>query len=89
MIELLRRLRVGGLAILHIPIAKTNYYFDAAEYLGSETAGTCMEMHILPKANIHKASRLCDCDLIYSFCEGGCGYGAYTEFMVFRRRSSS
>ena len=84
-IDLLGLLKTGGLAILHIPIAKAFYKFDANEYLLSVEAGNSMEMHILPKANLYKAAKTAGCDIIYSYCDGGCGGDIYSEIIVFQR----
>ena len=82
---LLGLLNAGGLAMLHIPIAKAFYKFDANEYLLSAEAGNSMEMHILPKANLYKVAKAARCDIIYSYCDGGCGGDIYSEIIVFQR----
>lgn len=83
--DLLRLLKSGGLAILHVPIAKACYKFDPNEYLLSAEAGNTMEMHILPKANLYKVAKATGCNIVYSYCDGGCGGDIYSEIIVFQR----
>jgi SAM-dependent methyltransferase len=83
--DLLRLLKSGGLAILHVPIAKACYKFDHNEYLLSAKAGNTMEMHILPKANLYKVAKATGCNIVYSYCDGGCGGDIYSEIIVFQR----
>ena len=85
--ELLNLLATGGLAILHIPIAKAYYQFNATDYLRSETAGKAMEMHILPKANLYKIAKASNCEIVYSTCAGGCGGDLYSEIVVFKKKT--
>jgi len=82
---LLGILSPGGIAILHIPIAKAFYKFDVAFYLGDEASGQSMEMHILPKANLYRLARKQSCEIVYSWCDGGCGGDIYSEIQVFRK----
>ncbi len=82
---LLQLLAAGGIAILHIPIAKAYYQFDAQAYLADERSGQSMEMHILPKANIYQVARQASCDIVDSFCIGACGDDIYSEILVFRK----
>jgi len=84
--HLLGLLRPGGLAVLHIPTAKANYRFNLEDYLQSETSGTTMEMHILPKSNQYEAAKRSGCDIAFSFCDGGCGADIYSEIVVFRKQ---
>lgn len=83
--SLLRLLAPGGIAILHIPIAKAFYQFDVQAYLGDKSSGQSMEMHILPKANIYGVAREAGCEIVYSCCDGGCGSDIYSEILVFRK----
>ena len=83
--DLLGLLNTGGLAILHVPITRAFYKFDANEYLLSAEAGNSMEMHILPKANLYKVAKAASCEIIYSYCDGGCGGDIYSEIIVFQR----
>jgi len=83
--SLLRLLAPGGIAILHIPIAKASYQFDVQAYLGDNRSGQSMEMHILPKANICRVARGAGCEIVYSYCDRGCGGDIYSEMLVFRR----
>ncbi|MFN9621928.1 MAG: methyltransferase domain-containing protein [Cyanobacteriota bacterium] len=83
---LLGLLSVGGLAILHVPIAKASYRFDVEEYLHAQNSGQSMEMHILPKANLYKLAKKSGCNIVYSFCDGGCGGDIYSEIVVFQRQ---
>ena len=84
-LSLLRLLSTGGIAILHIPIAKASYEFDVKSYLASEKSGKSIEMHILPKKNLFQAARNSGCEIVYSCCEGGCGIDIYSEIVVFRK----
>jgi SAM-dependent methyltransferase len=84
--NLLNLLATGGLAILHVPIAKTFYSFDVDNYVKDENSGKSMEMHILPKANLYNVAEKCKCEIAFSYCAGGCGGDIYSEFMVFRRK---
>ncbi|MEB3318322.1 MAG: class I SAM-dependent methyltransferase [Cyanobacteriota bacterium] len=87
--DLLQLLAIGGVALLHIPIAKAYYQFDAIGYLQSDTAGREMEMHILPKANLYNIARSNNCEIVYSYCAGGCGGDVYSEIVVFRKSSGT
>ena len=82
---LLGLLSPGGIAILHLPIAKARYEFNVDEYLSDENCGRSMEMHILPRANLYRLAEGCGCQIVYSFCEGGCGVDIYSEIVVFQR----
>jgi len=84
--QLLQMLALGGLAVLHVPIAKANYDFGVNTYLVDEESGRGMEMHILPKANLYRLASLNGCQIVYSCCDGGCGEDVYSEFVVFRKR---
>ncbi len=84
--DLLPLLATGGIAMLHIPIAKACYQFDVNTYLQDPRSGTTMEMHILPKANLHQLATKAHCDIVYSCCVGGCGGDLYSEIVVFRKR---
>jgi hypothetical protein len=44
-----------------------------------------MEMHILPKANLYRLAREQSCEIVYSWCDGGCGGDIYSEIQVFRK----
>jgi SAM-dependent methyltransferase len=84
--DLLNLLSPGGLAILHIPIAKASYRFDVDNYINDKNSGRAMEMHILPKANIFKLAESSCCEIAFSCCVAECGGDIYSEFIVFRRR---
>ena len=82
---LLGLLSPGGIAILHLPIAKARYEFNAAKYLRDENSGRFMEMHILPRANLYRLANGSGCKIVYSFCDGGCGEDIYSEIVVYQR----
>lgn len=87
--SLLDHLRPGGLAFLHVTLAKAGYEgFSVRDYLGSEHAGTRMEVHFLPRANINELARRAGCEIVASECIGGNDY-AYSEEFVFRRRADA
>jgi len=83
--SLLALLAPGGIAILHIPIAKAYYQFDVKAYLADENSGKSMEMHILPRLNLYRTARESGCEIVYSYCDGGCGGDIYSEILVFRK----
>ena len=83
--SLLELLSSGGIAILHIPIAKVHYSFDVKAYLSNDNSGQSMEMHILPKSNLFRVARESDCAIVYSYCAGGCGGDIYSEILVFQK----
>lgn len=83
---LLRRLSFNGLAILHVPIAKNNYSFNTNEYLSDESSGKNMEMHILPKSNLHILAKENASKIVFSFCDGGCAGDIYSEIVVFQKQ---
>jgi SAM-dependent methyltransferase len=86
--SLLGHLRPGGLAFLHVTLAKAGYAgFAVRDYLADPAAGTTMEVHFLPRANINDVARRAGCEIVTSQCVGGNDY-AYSEEFVFRRRSS-
>jgi SAM-dependent methyltransferase len=82
--SLLEKLKDGGVALLHIPLTTNSYTFDPQKYLNSSLAGTEMEMHILPKANIYKVADEAGCQICYSACFGGTNI-TYSEWFVFRK----
>ena len=65
--NLLNILSPSGLAILHIPITKSNYEFEVNDYLIKEDSGKTMEMHILPKSNLYKIAKRNNSRIAYSF----------------------
>ncbi|MBX3462345.1 MAG: methyltransferase domain-containing protein [Planctomycetes bacterium] len=82
---LLDHVRPGGLAFLHLTLAKAGYEgFTVREYLADPQAGTRMEVHILPRANVDEVARRAGCEVVRSACVGGNDY-AYSEEFVFRR----
>lgn len=85
LVGLLSLLAPGGIAILHIPIAKAFYSFDATDYLSSATSGKGMEMHVLPRYNIYQAAAGAGCAVAFSYCSEDCGGDIYSEILVFRR----
>ncbi len=85
--SLLDHVRPGGLAFLHVTLAKAGYGgFTVAGYLEDPRAGTTMEVHFLPRANINDVAREAGCEIVSSQCIGGNDY-AYSEEFVFRRRT--
>lgn len=82
---LLAHLLPGGYAFLHVTLARAGYEgFRVADYLASPEAGTRMEIHILPRANINTLARRSGCSIVTSQCIGGNDY-AYSEEFVFHR----
>jgi len=82
---LLDKLRPGGYAFLHVTLAKIEYGgFSVQDYLASPKAGTTMEVHILPRANINTLAARAGCTIVTSHCIGGNSH-AYSEEIVFHR----
>ncbi len=80
---LLDHLRPGGYAFLHVTLAAAGYEgFGVEDYLASADAGTRMEIHILPRANINSLAGRAGCEIVMSQCVGGNDY-AYSEEIVF------
>ena len=82
--KLLNALQPGGVAVLHIPLAFSNYSFDPYYYLQDDNAGTCLEMHILPRNNLNQLAERSNCKIVASYGKGGTG-DYYSEWVVFRR----
>jgi SAM-dependent methyltransferase len=82
---LLDHLRPGGYAFLHVTLAVAGYGgFSVKDYLSSTEAGTRMEIHILPRANINSLAVRAGCEIVMSHCVGGNDY-AYSEEVVFHK----
>ena len=83
---LLNRLTEGGVAVLHVPIHHPFYRFDLAEYMTSETAGSAMEMHILPREDLRTCVLAAGCTIRDSV---NLGYtkGIYSEVFVITKPS--
>jgi len=82
---LLDHLRPGGYAFLHVTLAAPGYGgFGVEDYLTSPEAGTSMEIHILPRANINTLAARAGCEIVMSHCVGGNDY-AYSEEIVFHK----
>jgi len=84
--KLLASLKYEGIAVLHIPIAYPNYYFDPIQYLNSEQSGKKMEVHILPKNNINELAALNRCSILATYSNGGAG-DYYSEWIVFQKNT--
>lgn len=82
--KLLTSLKSEGIAVLHVPIADPNYYFDPIQYLNSKKSGGRMEMHILPKNNINELAGLNNCSIVATYSNGGTG-SQYSEWIVFQK----
>ena len=83
--SLLRHLRPGGLAFLHLTLARAGYQgFSVARYLADPEAGTTMEVHFLPRQNLDDVVARTGCELLTSRCIGGNMF-AYSEEFVIRR----
>lgn len=83
--SLLEHVKPGGLAFLHVTLAKAGYEgFSVLRYLTDKRAGTTMEVHFLPRANINDLARRAGFEIVSSECVGG-NYYAYSEEFVFRR----
>jgi SAM-dependent methyltransferase len=82
---LLEHLKPGGYAFLHVTLAKPGYgSFIVNDYLTSAEAGSKMEIHILPRANINTLAEKAGCEIVMSHCVGGNDF-AYSEEIVFHR----
>lgn len=82
---LLGHLRPGGYAFLHVPLAGPEYEgFRLDDYLASLEAGTRMEVHILPRANINALAESAGCEIVASHCVGGT-FSQYSEEIVFHK----
>ncbi len=87
--SLLRHLEPGGLAFLHVTLAKAGYSgFTIDGYLRDPAAGTTMEVHFLPRTNIEQVAQRAGCEILASNCVGG-NYYAYSEELIFRRRDGA
>jgi len=81
--SLLDHLQPGGYAFLHVTLAGAGYEgFVVNDYLTSIEAGTRMEIHILPRANINSLAARAGCEIVTSHCVGGT-YTQYSEEIVF------
>ena len=69
--SLLKCLKQGGIAVLHVPIHHPFYSFSIPSYLDSPVAGTAMEMHILPRENLRDLAADEGCSLVDSHGFGG------------------
>jgi 2-polyprenyl-3-methyl-5-hydroxy-6-metoxy-1,4-benzoquinol methylase len=85
---LLQALKPSGLALLHIPLAMPDYHFHFEEYMNDPLAGTNMEVHILPKADINRIAERYGCSILHSECIGGVE-AAYSENIVFQKKSTA
>jgi 2-polyprenyl-3-methyl-5-hydroxy-6-metoxy-1,4-benzoquinol methylase len=82
---LLDRLRPGGYAFLHVTLAAAGYPgFSVNDYLALADAGTRMETHLLPRANINTLAVMAGCEIVMSHCVGGNDY-QYSEELIFHR----
>jgi 2-polyprenyl-3-methyl-5-hydroxy-6-metoxy-1,4-benzoquinol methylase len=83
--SLLDHLQPGGYAFLHVPLAGAGYEgFVVNDYLTSIEAGTRMEIHILPRANINSLAAKAGCEIVTSHCVGGT-HTQYSEEIVFHK----
>ncbi|MEM1344840.1 MAG: class I SAM-dependent methyltransferase [Pseudomonadota bacterium] len=80
---LLKALRPGGIAILHIPIHHPFYAFDTEEYLKDANAGRFMEVHVLPRETLRRLAEQVGYEIVDSQCTGGTR-GVYSETFTFR-----
>lgn len=78
---LLKRLKKGGAAALHVPIHHPFYRFDLSEYQASESAGSNMEMHILPREDLRRCVHASGCEIRDSV-NWGYTKGVYSEVFV-------
>ena len=83
---LLQALKPSGLALLHIPLAMPDYNFNFEQYMNDPHAGEDMEVHILPKTDIHRIAEQYGCHILHSECIGGVE-AAYSENIVFQKKS--
>ncbi len=85
MLALLNKLQPDGYAFLHVTLAGAGYEgFVVEDYLASTKAGTRMETHILPRANINALAVRAGCEIVTSHCVGGNDY-LYSEEIVFHK----
>lgn len=82
--NLLRSLKPGGVALIHIPVHHPFYRFDAETYLANPNAGRGMEMHMLPRENIREIAEAEGCPLRDSYGYGGTK-GVYSEVFAFQK----
>jgi hypothetical protein len=60
--KLLGTLRPGGVAFFQVPTYARGYRFETAKYLRSKPRTDCVEMHVLPQAEVFSivASSACE-----------------------------
>ncbi len=78
---LLKRLKKGGVAALHVPIRHPFYRFDLTQYLVPEPAGSTIEMHILPREALRRCVRASGSEIPDSV-NWGYTKGVYSEVFV-------
>ncbi|MCF7977045.1 MAG: class I SAM-dependent methyltransferase [Chromatiaceae bacterium] len=83
---LLKALKAGGYACLHIPIHHPFYRFSHEEYLSSSRSGARMEMHILPRENIREVAGQVGAKIVDSYGYGGTK-GVYSEMFLFKKEA--
>jgi SAM-dependent methyltransferase len=62
--KLLDALRPGGVAFFQVPTYSRGYRFEAAKYLRSKASADCVEMHVLPQAEIFSIAAARSCDVL-------------------------
>ncbi len=86
--KLLGALRPGGVAFFQVPTYARGYRFEVAKYLRSKVRADCVEMHVLPQAEVFSiiASRSCETlEVLPDGCVGDPDWISHT-FLV-RKRS--